>query len=204
MARGRRTRWLAGGLLGLLFSAQSGSQLSEWAQGPVRWLLRPAEWRELRRAEGPANAVTFVESFWARRDPDPSQPGNAFRETFYKRVEAADLLYSEEKTTGSLTDRGRALILLGPPSSLKIASKSALKWTPRGGRDRNVKVRELPTETWGYRTSVLSPVLRQALADLGEVDAIELVFVSDGGSTTLSAGEEFLQLAARVALARPH
>ncbi|MDX1384910.1 MAG: GWxTD domain-containing protein, partial [Thermoanaerobaculia bacterium] len=81
--------------------------LEQWAQGPVRWLLLPAEERELRRLDDPASAATFVERFWARRDPDPTTPGNPYREAFAQRVEAADLLYEEPELRGSLTDRGR-------------------------------------------------------------------------------------------------
>ncbi len=58
-----------------------------------------------------------------RRDPDLEKPGNECAKTFYQRVEAADRLYSEGGTRGSLTERGRALILLGPPPVLRYSQK---------------------------------------------------------------------------------
>lgn len=169
----------------------------------MRWLLLPAELRELRRIDQPAAATNFVARFWARRDPEPAEPGNSFRDTFYRRVENADLLYAEADTRGALTDRGRALILLGAPGSLRVASEQALQWSPRGDRRTKVLVRELPLEEWIYHLRDLPPVLAGALADLGKGDEIRLSFVVEKERTHLGKGSEFLDLAARVALARP-
>ena len=46
--------------------------LAEWAAGPVRWLLLPAEQRQLREITGPGAAIGFIERFWAVRDPSTS------------------------------------------------------------------------------------------------------------------------------------
>jgi GWxTD domain-containing protein len=178
-------------------------ELESWSRGPVRWLLLPAELRELRKIDQPAAATNFVARFWARRDPEPAESGNSFRDTFYRRVENADLLYGEGGTRGALTDRGRALILLGAPGSLRVASEQALQWSPRGDRRTKVVVRELPLEEWIYHLRDLPPVLGGALADLGKGDQIHLSFVVERERTRLGKGEEFLELAARVALARP-
>lgn len=167
----------------------------------MRWLLLPAEERELRRLDDPARAMNFVERFWARRDPDPATPGNPFRERFAKRVEDADLLYAEEELRGSLTDRGRALILLGPPSHLRVSSQEALVWDPRQGDDQNVRVRQLPLEIWTYRPEDLPRPLALALAAEGERERYRVSFVEDGGRATLDEGEEILELASRTALA---
>lgn len=196
------------GLSAVAAGAQSGAQpvqtLSEWAQGPVRWLLRPVERRQIRRVRSKAEAANFVERFWARRDPDRSIPGNPYRELFYQRVEAADLLYAESDVRGSMTDRGRALILLGPPSSLRVASRPALKWNPEKRARNKVTTRLLPMEVWGYSRSTLSRVLVESLATLGESEEVSLSFVAEADRTYLVEGEEFLELAARVVVAKPH
>ncbi len=170
----------------------------------MRWLLTAAERRELRRVETGPQASAFIDRFWARRDPDLATGENTFRATFYERVEAADLLYGEEGLRGSLSDRGRALILLGPPGRLQVASRPALEWSPQAKARHQVEVREQPLEIWGYSTRELTPILAQALADLGRVGEIELTFVVGPRRTQLFDGQECLDLAARVAVAKPH
>ena len=184
---------------------QSHAQLLEWARGPVRWLLQPAELRELKRTRSAAGAVNFVERFWARRDPEPGQPDNRFRALFSERVEAADLLYAEPGVRGSLTDRGRAMVLLGAPDELRITSRDALEWDSRGSRMRRGRVvmRVLPMEVWSYRLEALPEVLAQTLGPHAEESRIQLSFYFDGKRTRLSRGEEILDLVSRVALARP-
>ena len=91
--------------------------------GPTRWLMLPDEHKRFRRLDTTREAIGFIEAFWLRRDPDPGTPGNEFSRTFYERVEAADRLYSEEGVRGSMTDRGRALVLLGPPPSIRASQK---------------------------------------------------------------------------------
>ncbi len=176
-------------------------ELETWAEGPVRWLLLPAERRSLSQVSSPAEALRFVETFWARRDPDPATEINPFRERFYRRVEAADLLYLENGVRGSLTDRGRALILLGSPTGLRVTSTEALKWDPSGGAADNVKVSYLPLEIWTYQLEDLRRPLRQALMATDDGKELRVSFVRDVAGTRLSEGEELLDLALRTALA---
>ena len=176
-------------------------ELEAWAEGPVRWLLLPAERRDLAAITTPAEAVRFVERFWARRDPDPSTEINPFRERFYRRVEAADLLYVENGVRGSLTDRGRALILLGSPTGLRVTNTEALEWDPSTGSADNVRIRYLPLEIWTYQLEDLRRPLREALVALGEGEDLRVSFVRDVDGTRLSEGEELLDLALRTALA---
>lgn len=177
------------------------NSLAEWARGPVRWLLLPAEQRRLREISSPGVAMEFVERFWARRDPDPSTRENPFRETFYKRVEAADLLYPEGEVRGSLSDRGRALILLGSPTGLRVTSREALEWDPAAGREDNVRIRYLPLEIWTYELEDFERPLRLALMALGEEAEYRVSFVKDLDRTSLNEGAALLDLATRTALA---
>ena len=60
-------------------------------------------------------------------------------------------------------------------------------------------------EVWGYDRSALSEVLAQSLASLGDSDGVvTLSFVVERDRTYLVEGEEFLELAARVVVAKPH
>jgi GWxTD domain-containing protein len=80
----------------------------------VSWIITRQERKvflELPDAEKPA----FIEEFWRRRDPDPDSEENEFREAYESRVEEAARLFRNESKPGWLTDRGRILILFGPP-----------------------------------------------------------------------------------------
>ena len=104
--------------------------LRSWAEGPARWLILPDEERRLEQVRNHAEAVAFVDAFWRRRDPDGPRPGNPFEQEFHRRVEAADRLYGEGPLRGSLTDRGRALVLLGSPPLLSYGQRPVPAWQP--------------------------------------------------------------------------
>ncbi len=185
--------------------SQVSPELVRWAEGPVRWLLVPEEWRELRQAKQPAEAVAFIERFWARRNPDPSKAVNSFREIFSRRVEAADILYGDEGLQGSLTDRGRALILLGSPSHLRVGSEPVLVWDARKKKAKNrATTRQRNVEIWGYRISDLPAPLLEAAANSsqksGEAVVLTLTFVLESRGAHLKHGEDLLELAARSAV----
>jgi len=182
----------------------SSEELARWAEGPVRWLLIPAETRLLRKVKSQAEAVSFIEAFWARRDSDPEGPNNPCRESFLQRVESADILYGEIGTRGSLTDRGRALILLGPASHLHVGSRPGLTWSSRTSPGEPKASRAVGVEKWGYRMEDLPPRLFELAADRekrsGKLISLTLSFVADGRRTRIEEGEELLELAALAAV----
>ena len=102
---------------------------------------------------------------------------------------------------GSLTDRGRALILLGSPTRLRVTSQEALEWDPGSGAGDNVRIRQLPLEIWTYQLEDFERPLRLALMALGDETEFRVSFVKDAGRATLSEGGPLLELAARTALA---
>ena len=185
----------------------SSQELKRWAEGPISWLIQPEEWKDLRQTTHPGEAMAFVEEFWARRDPDPATPENTFRESFFRRVEAADILYSEATVEGSMSDRGRALILLGSPSVVRIGSESTLAWELGEESKRGVGSRDQRVEIWGYRLEDLPPnLVRWATASKkgsGGVLELTLTFVFEARGAHLHEGEELLELAARSAVERP-
>lgn len=179
----------------------SGPSLSAWATGPVSWLLLPGERKELRRVRSSVESVYFIEDFWQRRDPDPAVAGNPARATFNRRVDAADQLYPEAGQRGSLSDRGGALILLGAPSHLHVASRPALNWDPRGERGDRVRRERQRYEIWGYRLEELPPALVEAVRSRrrgAEPVRLQLKFALGKDRTYLVEGGELLELAARV------
>lgn len=86
-----------------------------WDQGPAGFLMTKDDEKEWKKISSEAEARAFVELFWAKRNPDPAQPFNPFRAQFDSRVRYADENFSSEGRRGALSDRGRVLIVLGPP-----------------------------------------------------------------------------------------
>jgi GWxTD domain-containing protein len=172
-----------------------GPVAAELAAGPTRWLMLPEEEKAIRRLRTSRDEIGFVEEFWRRRDPDLAR-------TFQERVEAADRLYSEDDERGSLTDRGRALILLGPPPVLRYSQRRVPSWDPgrAGDVSPSIGTRSLALETWVYPRADLSRRLLTLLDAKEDLQELALVFVVEPGHTHLSEGEKYLQLAARAAV----
>jgi len=173
-------------------------------EGPTRWLMLPDEVRQYHRLHTSREVVDFVEAFWRRRDPDPDTPGNEFAKTFYERVEAADRLYGEGGVRGSLTDRGRALLLLGPPPMLRYGQKKVPAWDPgKPGSPSAVQTHTLPLESWTYPVEELSPALQRLVREDDEAaPEISVVFVADPQHAKIIEGDEFLDMACRAAVLR--
>jgi len=105
--------------------AEPSAKYAEWAQGPVKFLLTPEEVTQWSNVKTDAEAEAFIALFWAKRDPSPPTPANEFRMEFDNRVALADQHFTTKRTRGALTDRGRALILLGSP--WQVGSKGAAR-----------------------------------------------------------------------------
>ncbi|MBN2198561.1 MAG: GWxTD domain-containing protein [Candidatus Aminicenantes bacterium] len=71
------------------------------------FLRLPAEERE-----------AFIREFWLKRDPDPETEKNEFQEEYLSRIETANKLFRGGGKEGFIQDRGRILILLGPPDEI--------------------------------------------------------------------------------------
>lgn len=88
----------------------------EWAESAVRHLLTDADRREFASLPDDASRREWVFRFWKRFDPDPATSENEYEVEFHRRVRYADAYFSTETVRGSLSDRGRVLLVLGPPS----------------------------------------------------------------------------------------
>jgi GWxTD domain-containing protein len=90
----------------------------EWWEGPVRYALTDDETREYKSLATRAERASFIARFWAARDPDPFTPINEMEDDFWKRVSAADELFTQTTISGWRTDQGRVYIVLGPPDEI--------------------------------------------------------------------------------------
>ncbi|HEX9160964.1 MAG TPA: GWxTD domain-containing protein [Thermoanaerobaculia bacterium] len=99
--------------------AQLSPEYRDWAKGPVQFIMTPQEVAQFNQLKTDAEAKAFVDLFWAKRDPTPGTAANEYRQNFEAAVKYADEHFSEGRRKGSLTDRGRILLLLGPPSRVQ-------------------------------------------------------------------------------------
>jgi GWxTD domain-containing protein len=98
---------LAGGL----------EKYKEWPSSPQGYFMtgaESAEWKATVKTD--AEAEQFIKKFIASRGP-------GFVEDVAKRADVADKHLTVGGRAGSLTTRGKIVILLGPPSSFSIVSR---------------------------------------------------------------------------------
>ena len=136
------------------------STYAGWGDTAVKWLMTKDEAKQWKAIRTDADAKKFVDLFWARRDPTPATARNEFKEEFDLRVGLADQSFTTTKTKGSLSDRGRAVIMLGSPFTVKgkggggrVAGNPISGAAPVGA-DGTVSVGQTrgagPTITWTY------------------------------------------------------
>lgn len=167
-------------------------------QGPTHWLMLPEEEQRARHLHGMPETLAFEATFWKRRDPDPATPANELLQEFNQRVDAADRLYQEGAVRGSLTDRGRALVILGAPPILRYGQRQVPTWEAgHTGGEPNVESRTVQVETWIYRVDDLPPLLAEAFRREGYDGELEISFTARPDRTAITSGEKLLQLAVR-------
>ncbi|HEY0158988.1 MAG TPA: GWxTD domain-containing protein [Thermoanaerobaculia bacterium] len=138
------------------------------------------QWGRLRDDEA---RRAFVDKFWADRDPDPSTGVNELRVELLRRIAFADVAFVEEgDDRGSLTDRGRVFVLLGPPQRVRIrpmTRRESIGGTPSRTLDAGNAV-----EHWVY--------FREQLPRKLPHNEVEFKFVSQGGSLVRVLQHEFI------------
>ncbi len=102
----------------------------------VRYIITKQE-KKVFSSLGAAERAQFIEDFWKKRDPSPSTDENEYRDEYYRRIDYANRVF-REGSSGWLTDRGRAYILLGDPER-RNAYPSGYTFYDR------------PMEIWYYR-----------------------------------------------------
>ena len=124
----KRTVVSAFSLLLLSFAAALPSlaaldKYKDWDKSPEYvYLATDDDKKEWKKTASDPDAEKFIALFWARRDPDIKTPQNEFRERFDFLVKKADELFALGRKRGALTERGKALILIGPPKSIARGS----------------------------------------------------------------------------------
>ena len=89
----------------------------KWGDSPVKWIMTDSEKKTWASLSSASERAEFVQKFWASRNPKPGTDDNVFQTTFERRVAFADQYFpQDEKTRGSMTDRGMVFVILGPPT----------------------------------------------------------------------------------------
>ena len=115
-------RFTAVGLLTLIplsaFAALSAANAS-FGSGPAQFLMTKDEQKQWKEIKTDADAAAFIAAFWARRDPTPGTPANEYFDEYLRRVETANQNFARAKTIGSMTDQGKIMVVLGPPTKIQ-------------------------------------------------------------------------------------
>jgi GWxTD domain-containing protein len=97
------------------YAAGLNQMHEQWGKGPVTWIMTREESREWKQIKNDEDAEKFIQLFWARRDPTPGTYANEYKAEFDSRVQYADEHYGNRRMKGSMTERGRAGVILGYP-----------------------------------------------------------------------------------------
>ena len=104
------TRWL-----GMPMSLRQ----MKFAIEAMAYLLPPDTLQEFRSAN-PKKQRQLFNDYWKRRDPTPGTAFNEVMEEYYKRVDYAFGNFNTlQEPNGVKTERGKAYILYGPPTSIE-------------------------------------------------------------------------------------
>lgn len=151
--------------------AQLSAENREWANGPVKWIMTPDETAKWKQVRTDADAKAFIDLFWARRDPTPATPVNEFRDEFNRRVEYADAQFGQARKKGSMTDRGRVFIVLGPPYSVARTNPQGQGTIQAPGDTSQGTIQGYsPRQLWTYDQARTSVDLGQPKAEIAFID----------------------------------
>ncbi len=152
-------RWaLAVGMSVAFAGVVVGEEFLKFLEGPAQWIATKEEKKAFAKVTSEGEAKAWVELFWARRDPDLNTPINEFKLDFEQRVAAADKLFTSEKRRGALSDRGRALIVLGRPNKVQAVpagSVGSAQLSEGGGWQTEALDQQGAAEVWEYTANQL-------------------------------------------------
>lgn len=144
-------------------------QYNKWLNQDVVYIITDEERKAFLALGTDDEREQFIKNFWDIRNPLRGSERNPYKEEHYARLEYANAHFGRETNTpGWMTDRGRAWILFGKPTSQH----------PFVGYGQIY-----PMELWFYENTTHSPSLPQFFY---------LLFYSDGGISELKFYKPFL------------
>ena len=129
-------------LAGAAPTSESTVAIKKWLEGPIRYIITPAEEKEFKRLREDVDRAAFVERFWLKRDPTPDTWVNEYRVLFWNRVREANEKFTDSAFPGWKTDRGKIYVLHGAPQDIQEdlnadvsgsgGSRGLIRWTYQG------------------------------------------------------------------------
>jgi len=120
----------------------------KWIDEDVRWIISEEERSVFKSLKNDEERDSFIEQFWAGRNPNPRLADNAFKEEHYLRIAYANERFASG-IPGWKTDRGRIYIMFGKPDELESHPTGGTYNRPynEGGGTTTT----YPFEKWWYR-----------------------------------------------------
>jgi GWxTD domain-containing protein len=119
-----------------------------WLDQDVRWIITDTEAEAFKHLSNDEERDSFIENFWQRRNPNPDDPDNTYRDEVYARIAYANEHFAAGKP-GWMTDRGHIYIAYGKPDDIEAHPSGGSYQRPieEGGGETAT----FPFEVWHYR-----------------------------------------------------
>lgn len=120
----------------------------KWLSEEVPYIITDQERAAFKKLSTDDERESFIETFWERRNPNPTSPENEFKEEYYRRIAYANEHYASG-IPGWKTDRGRIYIMYGPADEVDSHPSGGSYERPdsEGGGETST----YPFEQWRYR-----------------------------------------------------
>jgi len=119
-----------------------------WLDEDVAWIITDTERQAFKQLSNDEERDAFIENFWQRRNPNPDELDNTYKDEIYARIAYANEHFAAGKP-GWMTDRGHVYIAYGPPDDKDSHPSAGTYDRPmsEGGGDTIA----YPFEIWHYR-----------------------------------------------------
>lgn len=168
--------------------AQLSAENTAWGQGAYQFLMTKEETAAWKAVRTDADAKAFIDLFWARRDPTPGTPANEYRNEVEGRIQYADKNFAERRTKGSLTDRGRILVLHGAPKRVSATGPAAPGLSAPSSQDDGTvtgATQEVPAVMWLYEDATTKEIFGVPRAQISFSNASRDEFKLDRAAVNL-------------------
>ncbi len=102
------------GVVASIFAIMSEEELDEEFE-QMRYITSSGDRQDYSRLTTKPEKQRFLFEYWRQLDPDPASPMNPVRQEYLNRVQHANEQFSFGFREGWRSDRGRVLIVYGPP-----------------------------------------------------------------------------------------
>lgn len=108
----------------------------KWLGEDVAYIITTEERAKFLALTNDRNRDSFIAQFWEKRNPNPGNSENTYKEEHYRRIAYTNEHFAAG-VPGWKTDRGRVYIVSGPPYGIKRAYSSlhpAEIWRYKSGK----------------------------------------------------------------------